>query len=80
MKKYIIWGIVVGIFLSIVNSIVGGVPGAFIFVYPIYWMTLILKCTGEGCWGPMIIFGDFLFFIISFLVALVIGYFKIKST
>lgn len=78
MKRSIIWGFVVGFLLAILNSLALGAPGMSLFmpIIPNSFDRLVLKCSGEECWGPWIFFGDALFILLSVLIALIIHYLR----
>jgi len=74
----IVWGIVAGIVLAVINTFVAGILG-FSFAVPL--LDLIKRnnslCTGDGCWGTMIIIGDIGFVIIMVTIGFLIS--KIKN-
>jgi len=78
MKRSIIWGLVIGILLAIINSLGLGIIGMSLFgpFFSNNFDRLVLKCHGEGCWGPWIFFGDALFILSSVLIALLIRYLR----
>ena len=78
MKRSIIWGLVVGFILAILNSLALGAPGMGLFmpIIPDSFDRVVLKCHGEGCWGPWIFFGDALFILSSVLIAIMIYYIR----
>lgn len=78
MKRSIIWGLVIGILLAIINSLGLGIIGMSLFgpFFSSNFDRVVLKCHGEGCWGPWIFFGDALFILSSVLIALLIRYLR----
>jgi hypothetical protein len=70
-KRYWLRGLIVGLILAIINILKLGAPGfIFSFVVPLKFIT---GCSGEECWGPMIILGSVGFIVLSTLFGWLYG-------
>jgi hypothetical protein len=79
IKKAIIIGIALGVVFAVINSFFLFGFGVQIFEYILPFVLSIayinlFPCSGEGCWGSMILMGDILFLIVTPLFIVFVTY------